>query len=266
MKLLIMAAAVCLLGINQSQAQDDKLPSAESILKKFCDVTGGADNYKAIKSMRAEGTLSVPQAGITGSLKVQAILNENKIRADISIPGVGDQKRGSDGKTFWDSSVMMGDRIIEGEEASSMKEEATMERIYDPKSFYKSMKTVGVEEVEGEKCYKLDLVKRNDKKVEAYYGVESGLEVKTVQTQESPMGAMKIESFSKDYRQVGKVKTSFEVVQKLPNGMSQIIAMDKVEYNVDIPASTFELPESIKKMVEKKAAKAKEKAAAGSGK
>lgn len=259
MKVLLAIAAIVFGGLQQANAQDDKLPSGEEVLKKYVDATGGEDAYKAIKSSRATGSLSVPAQGINGTLKVTTV-KPNKVVADMEIEGFGGSKRVCDGERCWENSTMMGARLITGKEADQMMKQSDMERIYNPKKFFKKMETVGVEDVNGEKCYKVDLVTTEDEEITSYYSVESGLELKSVREQQTQMGPMKIESFSTDYKKFGDLTTAMKVEQKFSNGMSQVIAMDKVEYNVDVDEKAFEAPEAIQKLIDKAEAKKADKA------
>lgn len=257
LKILTAIVAIGLLGLQQAQAQQaqtQELPSAESVLKKFVEVTGGMEKYKAVKNMSASGTVEIPQAGVEGTLNMKRVL-PNKMLVNISIEGVGEVQRGADGTHCWENTDMMGPRLITGGEADAMLEESSMELIYNPGKFYKSMKVVGVEDVEGEKCYKLVLTKKKDEQqVTSFYSAKSGLLVKSIQTQETQMGPMTIESISSDYRKVGGLTSAFKVTQKLPNGMEQVVTMTEVKYNTEIADSTFDLPAPIKKLVERKKA------------
>ena len=85
-KILIAIAAISVVGIQQSHGQEDELPSAESIMNKFVEATGGIDKYKAVKSMVGEGTLSIPAAGLNGTLKL-AMETSGKLKVEAEIPG-----------------------------------------------------------------------------------------------------------------------------------------------------------------------------------
>ncbi len=264
LKILIAVAIISAVGIQQAQAQEDEFPSAESIIKNYVEKTGGIDKYKAVKNVFSSGTLSVPQQNISGTIEM-TIQMPGKLSADVEIEGIGSIVQGSNGEHTWEISVIAGPRLVEGDEAEMLTEETSMEKLLDPAKYYKSMKTTGVEDVDGEKCYKVILTKKNGKEVESYFSVESGLEVKKVMELTTQMGDVGVEIYSSDYRDVDGILTPFKSEQKMSTGMSVVTSMDKVEYNVDVDASKFDIPDEIQKMIDKKSEKEK-KAAAGADK
>lgn len=228
-------------------AQQTDLPSAKEIIAKHVEATGGADKYRQLKSMRAEGTISIPQAGISGTIKVVQKLPD-KILTITTMSGLGETRQGTDGKIAWENSTIMGPRVLEGEEAEQMIEEADLARVLEPEKHYKEMKCTGVEEIDGEKYYVVELVKNNGRKQVEYYSVDSGLLVRSDITAVTNMGDMKVETTVSDYRDVDGIKTPFKVVQKLPNGITAEIAFSKIEYNVDLADDLFAVPEEIREM------------------
>ncbi len=244
--------------------QDKDLPTAESILKTYMEKTGGAEKYQAIKSQRATGTMTVPSQGISGKVAVISVV-PNKVAVKVEIEGIGTIESGANGEFAWENSAIMGPRVIDNEkEAAVIMEQSNMERIFEPEKFYKAMETVGTEEVDGKKCYRVELTTQQDEKIESFYEVDSGLELKNVRTVQSQMGPITLQSYSSDYRDVDGIKTPFKVEQKLDTGMVlQIISMDKVEFNVDVPSDAFAIPEPVQKLIDKKAEKAADKEAAG---
>jgi len=267
--LLAAFAIIVAVGLHQTNAQDDSagedkdLPTAESILKTYVEKTGGVEKYKAIKNQRASGTMSVPSQGISGTLAVMSV-SPNKVAVKVEIEGIGKIESGTNGEIAWENSAIMGPRVIDNEkEAAVVMEQSNMERIYAPNKFYKSMKTVGTEEVNGTICYKVELTTPLDDKIQSFYAVDSGLELKNIRTVQSQMGPITLHSYSSDYRDVDGIKTPFKVEQKLDSGMVlQVISIDKVEFNVDDVASdAFTPPEPVQKLLDKKAAKEAEKAA-----
>ncbi|MCH2179444.1 MAG: outer membrane lipoprotein-sorting protein [Mariniblastus sp.] len=238
-------------GTAATAAQEaDKLPNAEEVIQDFVKVTGGVEKYKAIKSTKLTGKFSVPQAGLTGDMTIVQC-PPNKVRANIVLAGLGEQKQGSNGKTAWELSTMTGPRILKDAEAKQLMEEANFEKVLAPKDYYKDLKCVGIEEVEGEKCYKVELTKHDDTKTTDYYSIGSKLLLRTDAQLVSNMGKMEVTSIISDYRDVDGMKTAFKMEQSLPNGMSQVIQMEKIEYNQEVDQQkTFELPAEIQELLD----------------
>lgn len=267
-KFLLAGAVIFFMGWQQVSAQDDAagkdkdLPSAESILKTYVNNTGGVEKYRAIKSQQATGTMSVPSQNISGTVSVISEV-PNKVAVKVEIEGIGTIESGSNGEIAWENSAIVGPRVVDNKkEAAMIMEQSNMQRIYDPTKFYKSMETVGTEEIDGTKCYKVELTTQQDEKIESYYDADSGLELKNVRTVPSQMGAITLQSYTSDYRDVDGIKTPFKVEQKLDTGMVlQVISMDKIEYNVAVPSDAFAIPEPVQELLDKKAATGTDKEA-----
>ena len=263
LKALLPAAAIAMFGlVTAAQAQDD-LPKADVVMKKFVEVTGGMAKYKAIKSQASKGKISVPEMGMEGTMEIKQILPD-KMAVKAQLGAIGSESSGSNGKHMWSVSTMTGARLIEGKEAQQMQDQGSFERIYSPATYYSDMQTMGIEEVEGEKCYKIELTKKSGDKQYDFYSIESGLQVKSIQPIEiAQMGTVNISSIISDYKDVGGIKAAHKITQQLPNGMSQVIEFTEMKYNVDIPESTFAIPAEIQKLIDKKEAKSDQKEGAG---
>lgn len=243
--------------VAQSDSQEKDLPSAESILMKHIDATGGVENYKKVKTMSAEGTISVPAAGIEGTMTMKAKF-PGKVAVVADLGGVGKTVQGSDGKYAWMENPMMGSRLVEGDEKKQLSDQSNMDRYISPKDYFKSMKTIGIEDANGEDAYRVELEKKDGNKQTEFYSVKSGLLVQTiVKVEIAGMGDMEVTMQHGDYKKTGDLKSAHKMVQKLPvgGGMEQVMEFDKLEYNVEIDESEFVPPAEIKKLIAKKEAK-----------
>ena len=259
-KLRLLLAAICLStsGATICRAQDDapaKLPTAAEVIAKYVEVTGGLEKYKAVKSLKQTGTLSIPAAGINGTMEVK-VASPDKVLMAVELPGAGNESTGSNGETVWSDSTMSGTRLLVDKEAEQTKREADFRRMYDPASVYKSLEVTGVEDVEGEKCYELKITKNDGDTQMEYYSVKSGLQTKSITTAQSAMGPMEIESMTGEYKEFGGIKFPTKMIQKLPNGMEMVVEFSEIVINPELPADTFALPEKIQKLVKKEQEKA----------
>lgn len=249
-------AVLILIGNQIADAQSNTTPSAEEVLMKYVEVTGGADAYKAIESSRTTGNLSVTELGLKATIQVTTS-RPNKFVANITIENVGEQKQVCDGVHCWETSTMNGTRLITGVEASQLRKQTNAELIYKPKEFFKTMDNKGIEEVNGENCYRILLVSLDGQTSENFYSVDSGLLHKSVTEHQTPMGPLKMESYSTAYQPFNGILTPTNVEQHFSNGMVQIVSTEKVEYNIDVPEDAFQAPEGIQKMIDKAEKEAK---------
>lgn len=229
------------------------LPSAEEVLKKFAEATGGIDALKAQKNQHSVGKFAMPAMNIEGDFELFQE-NPDKFLVIIKLPGIGEIQTGLNGEVAWRVEPMQGPRLLEGEELKSVKLEADSHAALNFEEYYEEKKVVGIEEVNGEKAYHLVLKPKGLKHAtDSWYSVESGLLLKSAGVQESPMGEVKVETFMSDYRPIGdgKLKQPHKITSS-GGGAEFSITLEKVETNTDIPEGTFDMPEDIKKLMEKK--------------
>jgi len=224
----------------------ERLPSGESILDRFYEVTGGVEAHKKIKNTVGKGTFELTGMGIRGNLTIYGA-EPNFTLMEMDIPGLGKMSDGSDGKIAWSYSPIQGPSIKRGKVA----EEALFNANFhdeDWRAKYTKVETQGIETIEGEACYKVVLMSRIGTVSTRYYSVSTGLLIRTDATQESEMGSVSSVVLNKDYRSVDGVLVPFQLIQKAA-GQTMTITMTEIKNNADIPASIFELPAEVRALL-----------------
>jgi len=230
-----------------ASAAVDSLPSGESILDRYYEVTGGLEAHKKIKNTVAKGTFELSGMGINGSVTAYGS-EPNLVLMEMEIPGLGKTLDGCDGKIAWGYSPIQGPSIKRGKAAEEALFSADFHEA-DWRARYTKAQTQTIETVEGESCYKVVLTSRTGKVTTRYYSVATGLLLRTDSTEESEMGTVSAVSLNKDYRMVDGVLTPFQLIQKVA-GQNMIITMTEIKNNVDIPASVFEPPAEVKALIQ----------------
>ena len=229
----------------------DDLPSAETVLDNYVKATGGKSAYEKHHNMKVEATMEMPAQGIKASLTSYAAA-PNLSRTVTEFPGLGKSEQGHDGEIFWSMSAMEGPRVMQGEEKDFMvrlnayNAELRWQEIYD------KIECTGTEDVDGKTCYKVVMTPATGSPVTNYFDKETGLLVRTDMIAKTPMGEMPIESRVEDYKEVDGQKVPFKTTQSFM-GMKQIITMNNVEFNVELPENIFAPPAEIKALAAKQA-------------
>jgi len=223
----------------------------KTIIADYIEATGGETAHKAITSITAKGTMSIPAAGVEG--KVLTVASDGKGYMKISLGGLGDTIIGCDGDTVWKISDITGAEIIEGEPRDQMLRQMAVSPLLSIEKNYDSIECTGTEEFAGEQCY-VGVMKKGDQAPEYnYFSVESRLLLGGRMTQSDPMvGKMEIVSKQSDYKEVSGVKMSHSTTIELPTGMSMITEIETYEANGEIDKSLFEIPDAIKELKEDK--------------
>lgn len=226
------------------------LPSAQEVLAKYVEVTGGEAMLKNLKSRTVKGKMMIKEAGIGGTIVSMAAAG-GKSYTEVNIDGIGKELQGSDGETYWAVSNFTGTRILEGAEKDQVVKENDFLSDLHPEKYYESMKVTGTEKVGDDECYKVEKKKKDGDVQTDFYSVKTGLLLKSMMPVTTPVGKLEIVTMVSDYRDVDGMKISFKSEQKLPNNMTQSITLESVEINKQISADKFALPETIQKMKDK---------------
>ena len=225
------------------------LPAGD-IIDKYVEAIGGKVKLKDVKTQVTKGTISIPAAGLKGELEmVQG--TQGQFFMTMTIPGVMTQESGSDGTTIWESSNITGTEVLTGARAEQVKLQMTLFPFLEMKQNYETIESTGQEMFGGESCYAIVATKKGLPPVTTYYSVATGLEKGNRMTAVSAMGEMKITSEVKKYEEHDGIKFAQEVEATMPNGMKQLIAIDKIEFNSEITKDKFKLPAEVAKSLKK---------------
>jgi len=236
-------AAVCSAPVVAGQ---EALPTAKEIHARYVDALGGRSALQRHESSYITGTFSLAAQGIEGTLEVYSAA-PTRMRLNIEIPGLGTVRSGSDGETFWTINPAMGPMILEGTMLEQMRQQADFYAQLHPEKYIASSETVERTEFEGSPAYKVKVVTTWEEEYFEFYGVDSGLLLGSIRTQESPMGGVEAVTVLQDYRDFGGIMLPKTVVQRVM-GMEQIMTTDSVTYDAVDPA-VFALPDEIKTLL-----------------
>jgi zinc protease len=220
------------------------LPSADTVLQHYVDVTGGAKAYDAAKTMVGTGKFVMPAQGITGDLTMYSAA-PNKSYALIDIQGVGKVEEGSDGAIAWEISPMTGARIKAGDEAAAEMRSSATDIHTNWKKYYKTVEVTGIDDVDGKPAYKLVLTPQSGSAETEWYDKDSGLVLKSTMTVDTPMGKAPVEIAFSDYKKEGDLTIPTKMVQSVA-GQQFEIHLEKVDFNVPVPPNRFDIPADIK--------------------
>lgn len=238
-------------GADSTAARGEHADAAD-ILDRYVAVTGGKKAYKSIKNRVVRGTLELVAQGIKGDVTIYAA-RPNLLYSLIEAEALGKIERGTDGQVVWESSMMTGPVIKEGQEKLDMLRDATFDRQVAWRETFKGASTVGVETVDGKTCDKIEMTPEAGHPQYWYYERESGLLVRLDAKIETQMGAIDMESYMKDYQATDNILMPRELRINVL-GQERRLTTTSVEHNVDLPADRFTLPEGVRALVKQQAA------------
>ncbi len=231
----------------------DPLPSAESILDRYVQVTGGKQAYEKRKTEIAHGTVEFPALGIKGSMTRYAA-QPDKYYYTVEIAAIGKMETGVNGAVAWENSAILGPRLKSGVERAEAIREGNMNATVNWRKLYPKVENAGIELIDGEECFKVIMTPDEGQPVIGYYQKKSGLQVKLSTVASTQMGDIPVEMIASEYKNFGGILEPAKVTQKA-GPQEFTMTLDRVEVNPMIPPETFALPDEVRKLVDKAAAK-----------
>lgn len=244
-----MKRIICLLALAASLIFGADLPSGESLIQRCIEKEGGAKAIERAQTAIMTGTVEILGHNISGPLEIYQ--QGPKSYTKIELAGIGKIEEGFDGQVAWESNVLQGPRVKEGDELEATKRASRMSVLGDWKEFYTSAVTAAEENVSGKPAWRVTMTPAKGGGAEQFYfDRESGLLVKMTQTLPTAMGDVPVEMTMGDYRAVDGVQTPFLMTQSAM-GQNMALHIDKVTYNAKIPAGRFDLPPDVKAIAAK---------------
>jgi hypothetical protein len=224
------------------------LPDGKELLAKHVAAIGGREAMEKHTSLHLTGTFSMAAMGIEGPVHMYRA-KPAMLLQQITLGSFGEMTTGYDGTTAWSINPMAGASVLSGEQATQMKQQADFFSDFPDPAKYTTIETVGIEDFEGRKAYKVKLVRADDKsEAMQFFDVETGLAAGMVRTMDNPqMGKIEITVVMSDYKDQGGVKMPGKITQRTPQG-DVVLTFTAYEWD-KVEAKTFELPDAVKSMV-----------------
>lgn len=229
--LIAMVAAVAL------QAQ-----TADEIITKYYENTGGIDNWKTLKATKMVGLMSMGGMEFMGTIYNAA---PNRMRVEVDVQGQ-QIVQAYDGETAWWINPFMGSADPQKMPAD-MAEQMTEEEFEAPFINYKekgnTVELVGDADVEGTPTFEIKLTKKNGDVEFYYFEKENFVPIMVKKTVKS--GQMKgqfSETYLSDYQEVGSLIFPHFMDSKMGGQSVQKITIKSIELNPAVEDAFFSMP------------------------
>jgi hypothetical protein len=231
----------------------EKPPSAQQVLDRFVEATGGKPSYQKLQNQVITGSIEFVEAGYKGTTTEFRAL-PNKVYRVVELTGAGKMEAGTDGLVAWERSSETGPRVKTGEEGTTALREASFNAALRWREIYDKVELTGEESVDDQPCYKVALIPKEGKPITQCYDKKTGLLVKVAMTILTPnLGEVASEAFLSDYRPVDGVQVPHLVKRRVLS--QQIVTrIESVRFNTEIAPDRFYLPADVRALTVKKQA------------
>jgi outer membrane lipoprotein-sorting protein len=231
--------AIAILGVNAQ--------TADEIVTKYFENTGGLAKWKEIKSVKMEASAPTPQGEFPLFLYHKS---PNKSKIVVNVQGKEFVQAAYDGETAWNFNPFAGTEPtkLDDDAAKALKGRQIEHELIDYKKKGHAISLEGKEEVGGVQCYKIKFEKNklNDAEdVTEYHYFDANSFLQVMQQGYVPFGPMKgkeVQSYMSDYREVNGFKVPFMIEEKSEGNTISKIVIKKYSINEDIDDSVFAFP------------------------
>lgn len=246
---MIRKTFVCLLVAGLMGSAAASAQTADELMEKNLQATGGKEKNEAVKSLRMTGKM-VAMQGMEIPMIIELKLPD-KLRTDITVQGMT-AVTAFDGKKGWKTLPFLGKKDPEPMSEDEIKQVKEQLETMGPLTKYKesghTMEYVGKEDLEGTPAYKLKLTRKSGDVAHLYLDAESYLVVKMTTKTKVQDQEVETEFWMGDYKAVDGILYPHSMEMQV-KGMPAKMAMSysKVEVNPAIDDSRFAMPAAEKK-------------------
>ena len=211
--------------------------TAEKVLEDYINAIGGTEKIKMVEDVTMKMSTSIQ------GMNMEMVLQQkkpNKLSTSATMQGMNVMSTKFDGEKG-ELAQMGNKQPLEGSVLEDTKRQAMLfaESKYGELGYKMSLK--GIEPIDGNKAYKIELETPSGTKFTEFYDMSSSLKLRTVTSQEGPTGAVTITVDFANYKEVEGVK--FPHVQTTSGIMPMPLKMEvkSIEVNKGIDDSVFKI-------------------------
>lgn len=221
--------------------------TADEILAKYLETTGGVQNWKALKTMKATGKMSMQGMDLDFNMTSKV---PNKMHMVIKFQGQ-EIIQAYDGVDAWMLNPLAGGKEpvkIPEEQAKEMTEQEVEDEFIDYTKKGHEVKLLGKEEVDGASCYKIELIKNknNDKEDVTeihYFDAENFVPIMTKSyVRSGPSKGQEAQTYLSDYQEVNGLMIPFSIETKSNGQTVQKMTFQKITINESVEDTLFTFP------------------------
>jgi hypothetical protein len=223
------------------------VPTPAALFAKYEQAIGGAEALAKLTSRWDKYNTTNPVTGGTSS-------GETLKKAPDKVLATTTGERGSntmayDGSTAWQKNPR-GAQAVTGPNLEQMKFVANFYRDLKLSDRYQQARPGPKTTIDGHEAYQVrGVVKGTRIQEQLFFDAQSGLLLRRVTYQPTPMGPMPDQIDFEDYRDVAGVKVPFVLKTATPDGMS-VRAYTDVKFNVPVEDAKFAIPADANKQAQ----------------
>lgn len=210
--------------------------TADKVIENYIEAIGGRKTLEAIESVK----MKMVADAMGNKLEMTRIhKSPQKLNLQISMGGNVMSEQIFDGENA--KAMQMGQNLPLNDE---QKEALALEAFPFPELYFKQMKVttelIGVEEVNGQKSYVVEVTNPSGKKYSMFFSADNNLLVRKAQTMETPQGqSMTMNTDFLDYKEMDGIMVPQVIKIPLGPGFNAEAKLDTYEINGEVSDELF---------------------------
>jgi zinc protease len=208
--------------------------TVSTVINKYIQALGGADNIRKIKSFETTGKMSMGPMALD---MVTRMKDNQRLSVNVKMGQMEIMKQVFDGKKG--VMIQMGQKtpMEEGDIADALAQtDMLYEMNYEKYGVKAELKGIDVQN--GEEVYVMEVKKPDGMMITEYYSVNTGLKTRTVAVENTEDGTMTQETNYKEYKEVNGVKFA-ALINQVAGQQSFDISVDDIKVNPTLNDADF---------------------------
>jgi hypothetical protein len=229
-------------SLAQEPAKSKSTLSAEQIIDRSIEATGGRALMDKLKSTHARGVMEFTEQDAHGSMELFAKAPDKQLLI-MNLESVGEIRQAFDGAIAWGQDAS--GRVVEigGAPLGDLQRSAVFNAALKWREQFPKAELTGQETVGGRKAWVIRLTPVSGQPITRYFDTETFLLLREAGNRDTPQGPMDVRADFSDYRDVGGIKAPFLIRQTLPMG-EIVLRISEMQNNVEIDDARFAKPAS----------------------
>jgi predicted Zn-dependent peptidase len=220
--------------------QEGALPAGldgKKLVTDYLNALGGMDKLKTVKTIVTK--MSMDLMGQSATMEMGQ--KDNKMfYSEMAMGGQILQEQRYDGIKAKMGGMGQSQTVTEGPQLEALKAQAVTFGQLDYLTDGYELEIKGLEDVDGQKAYKMEVVKPNGEKNYEFYSVKSGLIIRNTSTQPGPQGEpTTIITDIQDYKAVNGIMFPHTISVNGVMPIPLVMKVQSYEINGEIPADKF---------------------------
>jgi len=213
-------------GAKPESKLPSDIPSAEEIVQRFLEVSGGEEVLRKISSRISTGSIEVPLTGLRGNVEIYE-LAPNKKSIIVNIRGYGVFQRTWDGTKGWVQDPLQGYIDLGSAAIARLNTEADLLSLLTLKQSGATLRLMGKLKVNDRDVFVVQATYPGPVRQVWYFDTENGLLLR------------KDNVYYEDYRAVDGLKLAFTIRDESFSGFAAVMKLDTIKQNVAVDEAKF---------------------------